>query len=81
MEDYSDNEKIFYPQTELDTTDSPVGPRPGAGTLAYFCAVGADVVFFYGDYNENPGLFELGQAVSGGDLVSGMTGTPLRSRP
>ena len=48
--------------------------QAGAGTLAYFAPWG-DVVFFYGDYNENPGLFELGQAVSGGDLVSGMTGT------
>ena len=73
VEDYSDNEKIFYPQTELDTTDSPLA-QAGAGTLAYFAPWG-DVVFFYGDYNENPGLFELGQAVSGGDLVSGMTGT------
>ena len=33
------------------------------------------MVFFYGDYNENPSLFELGQALSGGELVRGMSGT------
>ena len=32
------------------------------------------MVFFYGDYNENPSLFELGQVVSGGELVSEMSG-------
>lgn len=46
----------------------------GAGTLAYFEPWG-DVVFFYGGYNENPGLFELGQVVSGGELISEMSGT------
>ena len=34
-----------------------------------------DVVFFYGDYNENPALFELGQVVSGAELISEMSGT------
>ena len=73
VEDYSDNEKIFYPEQGLDTGDSPLA-QAGAGTLAYYEAWG-DVVFFYGNYNENPSLFELGQAVSGGELVSGMSGT------
>lgn len=73
VEDYSTNEKIFYPDQALDTSDSPLA-QAGAGTLAYYEPWG-DVVFFYGDYNENPGLFELGQAVSGGELVSAMSGT------
>ena len=30
---------------------------------------------FYGDYNTNSSLYELGQAVSGGELVSTMSGT------
>ncbi len=72
VEDYSDNEKIFYPEQGLDTGDSPLA-QAGAGTLADDEA--GDVVFFYGNYNENPSLFELGQAVSGGELVSGMSGT------
>ena len=73
VEDYSTNEKIFYPNEALDTSDSPLA-QAGAGTLAYFEPCG-DVVFFYGDYNENPGLFELGQAISGEELVSQMSGT------
>ena len=73
VEDYSTNEKIFYPEKGLDTSDSPLA-QAGAGTLAYYEPWG-DVVFFYGDYNENPGLFELGQAVSGGELVNAMSGT------
>ena len=73
VEDYSNNEKIFYPEEELDTSDSPLA-QDGAGTLAYYEPWG-DVVFFYGDYSENPGLFELGQVVSGGDLISQMSGT------
>ena len=73
VEDYSTNEKIFYPEEGLDTSDTPLA-RAGAGTLAYYEPWG-DVVFFYGEYNENPGLFELGQVVSGGDLISQMSGT------
>ena len=73
VEDYSTNEKIFYPDEALDTSDSPLA-QAGAGTLAYYEPWG-DVVFFYGDYNENPSLFELGQVISGGELVSQMYGT------
>ena len=71
--DYSTNEKIFYPPQALDTSNSPLA-QAGAGTLAYYEPWG-DVVFFYGDYNENSSLFELGQALSGGELVRGMSGT------
>ena len=73
VENYSTNEKIFYPQQALDTSGSPLA-QAGAGTLAYFEPWG-DVVFFYGDYNENPSLFELGQVVSGGEWISEMSGT------
>ena len=73
VEDYSTNEKIFYPENDLDTENSPLA-QAGAGTLAYYEPWG-DVVFFYGDYNENPGLFELGQVISGGELISQMDGT------
>ena len=73
MEDFSTNEKIFYPPQPLDTEHTPTA-RGGAGTLAYYQPWG-DVVLFYGDYRENPSLFELGQAVSGGELVEEITGT------
>ena len=73
VEDYSTNEKIFYPPQELDTSDTPT-VAGGAGTLAYYAPWG-DVVMFYEDYNENPSLFELGQIVSGEELVARMSGT------
>lgn len=71
-EDFSTNEKIFYPPRELDTADAPLA-EGGAGTLAYYAPWG-DVVMFYGDYSENASLFELGQAVSGQELISGLSG-------
>lgn len=73
VEDFSTNEKVFYPPQELDTTDTPMA-SDGAGTLAYYAPWG-DVVMFYDDYSENSSLYELGQAVSGGELVSQMSGT------
>ncbi len=73
VEDYSNNEKIFYPPQALDTSDSPLA-QAGAGTLAYYEPWG-DVVFFYGSYNKNSSLFELGQVLSGGELISEMAGT------
>lgn len=73
VEDYSTNEKIFYPPQALDTADTPTA-QGGAGTLAYYAPWG-DVVMFYGDYNQNPSLYELGRAASGGELVGQMTGT------
>lgn len=73
VEDYSTNEKIFYPPQALDTSDTPTA-ADGAGTLAYYAPWG-DVVMFYGDYNENPSLFELGQIVSGEEFVDQMSGT------
>lgn len=73
VEDFSTNEKIFYPLQGLDTTDTPLASN-GAGTLAYYAPWG-DVVMFYDDYSENTSLYELGQAVSGGELVSQMSGT------
>ncbi len=73
VEDYSDNEKIFYPQEDLDISDAPLA-QGKSGTLAYYEPWG-DVVFFYGDYNENPGLFELGQVISGEEFINQMSGT------
>ena len=75
IEDYSTNEKIFYPPEELACMETPLATSDtGAGTLAYYEPWG-DVVMFYGDYNENPSLYELGYAVSGAEQISGMSGT------
>ena len=73
VEDFSTNEKIFYPEQPLDITGAPLASG-GAGTLAYYAPWG-DVVMFYDAYSPNASLYELGQAVSGGELVGQMTGT------
>lgn len=73
VEDYSTNEKIFYPEMTLDVSDTPLAAS-GVGTLAYYEPWG-DVVFFYGKYDENASLYELGQAVSGAEYINMMQGT------
>ena len=73
VEDYSTNEKIFYPPEALDTADAPHA-EGGAGMLAYYAPWG-DVVLFYDSFHANSALYELGEAVSGGELVGGMSGT------
>lgn len=73
IENYSTNEKIFYPPEKLNTRDSPLA-KGGIGTLAYYEPWG-DVVFFYGDFRENSNLFELGKVVSGEEMICEMTGT------
>lgn len=73
VEDFSTNEKVFYPPQELDTSDTPLA-EGGAGTLAYYAPWG-DVVLFYDSFSTNGSLFELGEAVSGAEDISQMTGT------
>ena len=72
VEDFSTNEKVFYPPDALDTSDTPLA-FGGTGTLAYYAPWG-DVVLFYDEYSGNPSLYELGRIVSGGELVSGFSG-------
>ena len=74
-EDFSTNEKIFYPPKELACVETPAASSStGAGTLAYYEPWG-NVVMFYGGFNENPSLYELGYAVSGAEQISRMSGT------
>ena len=73
VEDFSTNEKVFYPPQELDTTDTPLAVG-GAGTLAYYAPWG-DVVLFYASFSANGSLYELGEAVSGVENIGQMSGT------
>lgn len=73
IEDFSDNEKIFYPPSALDTTNTPLA-QSQAGTLAYYEPWG-DVVMFYEDFSSNSQLFALGHVVSGEEVVSELHGT------
>lgn len=72
VENYGNNEKIFYPPEKLNTTDTPQADAQ-VGTLAYYAPWG-NVVMFYGSFGSAAGLYELGHAISGSELVQGMSG-------
>ena len=73
VEDYSTNEKIFYPPEELDTGDAPEAAG-GAGVLAYYEPWG-DMVLFYDDFGTASGLYELGTVTSGSENISELSGS------
>lgn len=73
VENYSSNEKIFYPQKKLATYNTPLA-NARTGTLAYYAPWG-DVVMFYGDFGSASGLYELGHVISGGEYIKDMSGT------
>ena len=72
VENYSNNEKIFYPEKKLDTSDAPLA-NAKKGTLAYYAHWG-DIVMFYADFGSASGLYELGEAVSGNDEIVSLSG-------
>ncbi len=73
VQNYSSDEKIFYPPEALDTSDTPLA-NAVAGTLAYFEPWG-DVVMYYDDFGSYSGLYELGSAVSGEENISSLNGS------
>jgi hypothetical protein len=73
VENYGDNEKIFYPPEELNTTDTPPADAQ-TGTLAYYAPWG-NVVMFYDSFGAAAGLYELGRAVSGSEHIQEMSDT------
>ena len=72
VDDFSTNEKIFYPPGKLDVSDTPIAEM-NLGTLAYYAPWG-NVVMFYDAYSPNGDLYELGQIVSGLDNISSLKG-------
>lgn len=72
VENYSNNEKIFYPPNNLNTDDTPLAEGP-PGTLAYYAPWG-NVVLFYGECGGAGGLYELGEAVSGAEQIETLSG-------
>jgi fermentation-respiration switch protein FrsA (DUF1100 family)/quercetin dioxygenase-like cupin family protein len=73
VEDYSDNEKIFYPPEKLNTTKTPLADAE-VGTLAYYAPWG-DVVMFFDSFVSADGLYELGKVVTGGEHIKDLSGT------
>lgn len=72
VENFGNNEKIFYPPEELDTTDTPLA-EGAAGTLAYYAPWG-DVVMFFGSFSRNSSLYGLGTVLSGSENIAGLSG-------
>ncbi len=72
IENYSTNEKIFYPKEKLPLKNG-VECSGDLGTLAYFSPWG-NVVLFYGKFNEYPGLFILGKAIDGSENIKNLSG-------
>lgn len=73
VENFSTNEKIFYPPKELDTKNTPMA-NAKAGTLAYYEPWG-NVVMFYGDFGKGNGLYELGNVISGKNDIQNLKGS------
>lgn len=72
VENYADNEKIFYPPKKLQTFSTPLA-NAKAGTLAYYAPWG-NVVMFYQNFGSFAGLYVLGEAISGSDKISALSG-------
>ena len=72
VSDFSTNEKIFYPESELRTGNTPLA-EGGSGTLAYYRPWG-NVVMVYDRFSSNSSLYELGEAISGEENIGKLTG-------
>lgn len=75
-EDYSSNEKIFYPPAELEIGDTPLTEGGGEGGLAYFASWG-NVIMYYDSFGPYSGLHDLGTAVSGSEWIEELSGEIL----
>ncbi len=74
VEDYGNNEKIFYTPTAVSyDADCIEGDCP-VGTLALFSPWG-NVVLYYGAASRYSGLYILGQATQGTDNIRNLTGS------
>lgn len=60
LEDYANNEKIFYPERKLTRDGAPDGYAPKRGDITYYAPWG-DVAIFYKDFNYSSGLISLGR--------------------
>ncbi len=73
VNDYSTNEKIFYPEEGLDTSDVVEG-HGSFGSLAYFSPWG-NVVMYYSECGPYSGLYLLGKATEGAENIEKISGT------
>lgn len=67
VENFGNNEKIFYPPNKLTTQNTSLANAKN-GTLAYYAPWG-NVVMFYKDFGKASGLYELGMVISGKENI------------
>lgn len=72
VQDFSTNEKIFYPPEELNIDDAPL-ENAQKGSLCYY-SPWADVVMFYEYFGKGSNLYTLGEAVSGKENIEKLSG-------
>ena len=73
VQNYSNNEKIFYPAQAVAASNGIEGGGE-AGGLALFSPWG-NVVMYYDSFGAYPGLYLLGEAVEGVEQVKELSGT------
>lgn len=73
IENYSHNEKIFYPTQPLDITNTPLLEKGNTGTLGYF-SPWDNVIMYYGQCSFYSGLYILGQATKGNEYIKEISG-------
>ncbi|OUO71327.1 hypothetical protein B5F64_02700 [Thomasclavelia spiroformis] len=73
VEDYSTNEKIFYPPNELDVTNTPLASNGENGVLAYYESWG-DVVMFHDSFDLANDLYQLGNVIEGIENIENLSG-------
>ena len=74
VQNYGNNEKIFYPPTTVAYGSDGIEGDCPAGTLALFSPWG-NVVMYYGGAGRYSGLYILGKAIDGADNIRNLTGT------
>lgn len=74
VENFSNNEKIFYLSNKLSVENTSTPSTVGVGTLAYSRPWG-NVVMFYDSLVPNSDLYELGSAISGESLIRNLSDT------
>jgi len=72
VENFGNNEKIFYPPKKLSVSNTPTANAKN-GSLSYYAPWG-DVVMFYKDFGSASGLYDLGECISGLEYIKQMSG-------
>ena len=73
FEDYNNTEKIAYPPRKFSAKGAPASFDPSKGDFALYAPWG-NLVIYYRDFTDSPGLVPLGRVTSGLDKLAAMSG-------